>query len=574
MKTPRAEYPRPDFERDCWLSLNGEWSFSFNKPTFDQKIMVPFACESKLSGINDQGFHDIVWYQRSFKVPNSFDNKRVLLHFGAVDYQCRVWLNDNLIKEHSGGNSSFAVEITDLVVKNRENTIKLEVIDEHQNLELPRGKQFWELKPRSIFYNRTTGIWQSVWLEGVGNTYLESVRITPLLDEKAVKIDYQINGNDSCSLNTEISFNGVKVSSLVLEPVNNRGSYTIELNQKALNSWNFFEDLTWSPEHPRLFDLEFKISNNNKLEDSVKSYFGMRKVSIENGNFMLNNHPYYQKLILNQGYWPESLLTAPSDKAFVDDIMAVKNMGFNGVRIHQKIEDPRYLYYADKLGILVWEEMASAYLYSCQYAIAMYNEWTQCIMRDYNHPSIVAWTPLNESWGVQEVSYSQAQQNHVAAMYHLTKSLDESRIVMDNDGWEHMGGDFLTIHDYSESGKLLKEHFKDLNAILSFEPGGHKMYVDSAKYHNQPIIVSEFGGIKFNQKEEKDNWGYSQANNGKEFFKQYESMVVALKSCKEIKGYCYTQLTDVETEHNGLMTYDRKFKIPVEEISKVNSFNE
>lgn len=570
--TYRNEYPRPNFMRDNWLSLNGEWDFSFDNDSFDKKINVPFAYESKLSGLGNTEFHHTVWYRKTFEIPSTMHGGLVLVHFGAVDYSCKVWVNGVLVAEHIGGQTGFCADITDTVRFNERNTIVVKVEDDHLDLEMPRGKQFWEEKPRSIFYTRTTGIWQSVWLEAVSQIHLRSVRMTPLFDEKAIKFDYELCGGKDITLETQISFGGIPVTSVSVQPQSCKGSLTVSLDQPALLAWNFYEDLAWSPETPRLFDVVFNVYKDRKVQDVVSSYFGMRKVSVENNMFMLNNRPYYQKLILDQGYWPESLMTAPSDEAFIKDIEVVKAMGFNGVRKHQKIEDPRFLYHADRMGLLVWGEIGSAYLYSDEYAIRMYREWTEAIVRDYNHPCIVAWVPLNESWGVQEIHKSNTQQEHSRAMYHMTKSLDDSRVVIDNDGWEHTCGDILTIHDYEATASVVKDRYASLQSILDFLPSGKNLYVGGKHYENEPIIVSEFGGIRFLRGEVKeDSWGYSADETQGEFIEHFRGLINALRSSKHVKGYCYTQLTDVETEQNGLLTYKRKPKVPLETIKKINN---
>jgi len=338
-----------------------------------------------------------------------------------------------------------------------------------------------------------------------------------------------------------------------------------------LSAWNFYEDLAWSPENPRLFDVMFNIYEKEQLTDTVSSYFGMRKVSVENNLFMLNNRPYYQKLILDQGYWPESLLTAPSDEAFIKDIELVKAMGFNGVRKHQKVEDPRFLYHADHMGLLVWGEIGSAYLYSPEYAVRMYREWTEAVLRDYNHPCIVAWVPLNESWAVQEIKKSSIQQNHCQALYHMTKSLDSSRVVIDNDGWEHIRTDLLTIHDYEPSAAAMKERYFCLEKMLEFLPFGKKIYVGSGQYDgNQSLIISEFGGIRYSKnKTEGGFWGYSEGKTQEEFANQFEGLVNALRCSKYVQGFCYTQLTDIGKEENGLLTADRELKLPLATIREI-----
>ncbi|MGL4373601.1 MAG: glycoside hydrolase family 2 protein, partial [Turicibacter sp.] len=464
----RNEYPRPQFERQNWVNLNGNWNFDFDdnniglkdkwykNPSLSNEIIVPYTFQCELSTINIQDFHDIVWYSRTFDLTEDMKNKNLILHFGAVDYIADVWVNGEHLINHEGGHVPFSIDITNCV-KSEGNLIVVRAEDPTNDLELPRGKQYWKKTSHGIFYTRTTGIWQTVWLEAVEDTYIKNVWMTPDLDKKKVFVEYEIEGA-TCDafLNVEISLNGVTLVEDRLRIKNNRGKRDFWLDQEVTVDWNHQESWAWSPENPVLFDINFKIIENNVELDDVKSYFGLRKVSIQDGKFMLNNRPYYQKLLLDQGYWEESLLTAPTDEAFIKDIELSKEMGFNGVRKHQKIEDPRYLYWADKLGFLVWGEIANAYTYSRKYVNRMTKEWMEMIQRDYNHPSIVAWTPLNESWGVDCIMNNKNEQAHSAAMYWLTKSLDQTRPVISNDGWDHTQTDLLTLHDYEFRKEILE----------------------------------------------------------------------------------------------------------------------
>lgn len=568
---PRPEYPRPDFQREKWLALNGEWDFSFDEPIFDQKILVPFACETKLSGIHDTSFHNAVWYRRSFSLPEPMHDRQILLHFGAVDYTCRLWVNDQFIREHTGGQCGFSADITDALNASGENVIVLEARDDPADLEMPRGKQYWKPESESIFYTRTTGIWQSVWLEAVSPMHLCSCRITPLFDERSVRFSYALSAAPQhVTLTAEITFRGKTAGAVSVTPTSARGAFDWQIDQSALSAWNYQEDLVWTPEQPNLFDVTFRILEHGCEVDAVQSYFGMRKVSIQNGQFLLNNRPYYQKLVLDQGYWPESLLTAPSDEAFIRDIELTKAMGFNGVRKHQKVEDPRYLYHADRMGLLVWGEIGAAYLYSEQYADRIYREWLDVLWRDYNHPCIVVWTPLNESWGVQEIETDPRQQAHSEAMVAITKSMDTTRLVVDNDGWEHTNGDLLTIHDYSPSGEMLRAHLGSMDAILALRPAQRALFVGRHAYAGQPILLSEFGGVKFVPgTEAQHSWGYCEADSCAAFAGKLRELFDAVRACPLVDGYCYTQLTDVETEQNGLLTYDRTPKLPLETICAI-----
>lgn len=565
---PRGEYPRPQFVRDLWMSLNGEWDFSFESSEFDLKIQVPYAYQSRLSGIGSDRICDVVWYRKSFTLPEEMSGKKILLHFGAVDYLCKVWVNGQYMTSHEGGHIGFETEITG-ALKEGENTVTVMAQDRMADLEMPRGKQFWEKESAGIFYTRTTGIWQSVWLEAVEEGYLDHVYITPDFDHMKAEFQYEIKGAKRACLKTQVSFEGCELAAVTVDAEREEGSFSILLDQQILSKWNFQEDMAWSPENPRLFDVTYTLLLDGKAVDKVTSYFGMRKISVENGRLLLNNRPYYQKLLLDQGYWRDSLLTAPADEDFVKDIELAKAMGFNGVRKHQKIEDPRFLYHADKMGFLVWGEIAAAYVYSRKYVKRITTEWMDEILRDYNHPCIVAWTPLNESWGVPNIKDNIEQQSHSAAMIYLTKSLDATRPVISNDGWEHTCTDLLTIHDYEWRRDVLEKRYSSLENILQSCPSGRPPFANGWEYKGQPILVTEFGGISY-QKGEKEGWGYSNAVSDDDFARRYNDVISPLLDSPCVQGFCYTELTDVEQEINGLLTYDREPKIPVEVIKKIN----
>lgn len=580
---PRSEYPRPQFVRQDWLCLNGEWDFLFDdadegegagwyfkgaSAPFTQKISVPFTFQSKLSGIADPAFHDIVWYRRTFEVPENWSDKRTVLHFGAVDYVAKVWVNGQLAAIHEGGHTPFHADITSLL-KAGNNTIVLRAQDYSRDVTLPRGKQYWLEDSASIFYTRTTGIWQSVWLEPVSAVHLDKVMVTPDIDRNEIRLrtfieGLPIGGGSGVKLRVRVSFQGEIVA---------EDEYVVKGAEQARTiGLNDFTDhghgRLWSPEHPNLYDIEYSLVQAGELVDEVSGYFGMRKVSIENGKWSLNNRPYYQRLVLDQGYFPEGLLTAPTDEDIKRDVELTKEMGFNGARKHQKTEDPRFLYWCDKLGLLVWSEAANAYEYSEQYVRRFTKEWIEIMERDYSHPCIVVWVPLNESWGVPNVQIDQRQQQHGLAMYHLTKSLDLTRPVVYNDGWEHMLTDLVTIHDYESRQEVLEERYATAESAVQAMPANRRIFVGGASYQGQPILVSEFGGIAF-KKSDWEGWGYSGADNEEDYLRKLKAVVDPMFSSPIIQGYCYTQLTDVEQEINGLLTYDRVPKAPLEDIRKI-----
>ncbi|MDQ0257244.1 beta-galactosidase/beta-glucuronidase [Evansella vedderi] len=579
MTIPRSEYPRPQFQREQWLNLNGQWQFEYddenkgltdkwfegNNHTFSKEITVPFSYQSELSGIGETEFHDLVWYKKTFTVPEKWNNQRVLLHFGAVDYGAWVYVNGKFVTFHEGGHVPFHAEITN-VLQEGENEIVVRVEDASKDLDQPRGKQYWEEKSEGIFYLRTTGIWQTVWLEAVPVTYLEKVKMTPDIDKDEITIEYLVNeGQPNQLLEIDISFDGKQVAKDLVQLTSNKGSRSIYLNDFNVHD----AGRLWSPEHPNLYDITFRIKDSSTTIDEVNSYFGMRKISVENGVVMLNNKPYYMKLVLDQGYFPTGILTPPSDEDIKKDVELTKEMGFNGARKHQKIEDPRYLYWADKLGLLVWGEMANAYTYTDDAVRRMTAEWQEAMERDYNHPSIVAWVPINESWGVPRLLADKRQQDHTLGMYYLTKSLDSTRLVISNDGWEHTKSDMCTIHDYESDKEVLKERYSSVENIMNSQPGHRLIYVPGYEYNGEPIQVTEFGGIAY-KKSNWEGWGYSGATNDEDFEEKYYKVVSAMLESPLVQGFCYTQLTDVEQEINGLLTYDRKPKIDLEIIRNIN----
>jgi beta-galactosidase/beta-glucuronidase len=325
----------------------------------------------------------------------------------------------------------------------------------------------------------------------------------------------------------------------------------------------------WSPEEPNLYDLRLELlDEGGGVLDTVESYFGMRKIEAKNGKVFLNGRPLYQRLVLDQGYFPEGILTAPTDDDLRRDVELAKEMGFNGARKHQKVEDPRWLYWADTLGLLVWGEMANAYQYSPDYVRRMTAEWQEALARDYNHPSIVAWVPMNESWGVPNLARDPVQREHLLALYHLTRSLDTTRLVVSNDGWEHALTDLCTIHDYRDADALSESYASPESAVEAM-PARRPVYVSGYAYRGEPILITEFGGIAFSG--DAGGWGYSTVADADEFLGRYESLIEALLQSKPVQGFCYTQLTDVEQEVNGLLTYDRNPKASLQKIREITA---
>ena len=584
----REEYPRPQFEREEWLCLNGTWEFDFDDENragaehwesgghvLGRQIEVPFCFESRLSGIQDTSFHDRIFYRRRFEIPESWKGRRILLHFEAVDYRCRVFVNGRLCAEHTGGNVGFSADITDFLQEGMQ-TVAVAVYDPGRDETIPRGKQFWEEKSAGIWYTRTSGIWQSVWLEPVSPAHIEHVKYTPDLDADCLELEVELSqGGPELCLEVQISFQGEEVCR-DRYPVLGRQVLRRRIDLAGEQIFHSAPGRCWTPEHPVLYDVTLRLLAGGKETDRLKSYFGMRKIHTKDGVTYLNNRPYYFKLVLDQGYWPDGILTAPSDQDFVQDIRLMKEMGFNGCRKHQKVEDARFLYHADHMGLLVWGEMAAPTVFTDRGAAAYTREWLEILRRDYDHPCIVAWVPFNESWMIPQVDRDVRQQNYNLGMYHLLKGLDPTRLIVGNDGWEMTKSDICGIHDYSHGSTLEpdKQEFfsrslRDKELLLSPAHGGKPVYAQGFSYDGAPILITECGGIRY-AAAARGTWGYTSAGNEKDFLRQYEHVISSILKSDLVYGFCYTQLTDVEQETNGLLTFDRKPKCAPEKIREIN----
>lgn len=590
----RKEYPRPQFVRKEWLCLNGKWQFDFDDNNIGLKqnwlsnsfqltktIEVPFAYQCELSGIHDRSVHDTIWYKKSFHIPSNWEKKRVLLHFGAVDYFCKVYINETYVGSHEGGHTAFSFDISDYLSKN-ENVLTVYVEDYSFDETIPRGKQTWLEKPTSIWYTRTSGIWQSVWLEPVDACFIKQVFMKSDLTKMSESFDFIVSneciGKD---LEMKISYDGLILALdrfRIFEKEFEKEIYLFKNKVFRHGVHGANQGWMWSPEAPHLFDVEFRILDESSVYDEVSSYFGMRSIATKDGMILLNNKPYYQRLVLNQGYWREGLLSAPKDEDFIKDIELMKAMGFNGCRIHQKVEDPRFLYWADKLGFIVWGECAAFPTYHIEANRRLHQEWYEIIQRDFNHPCIVTWTPLNESWGVEDIAFNSQQQAFALSLYYRIKSMDPTRLVVSNDGWEAVTSDIIGVHNYrhgldDEIRKYedFKKDLKNTEGLLSSIAGGHQMMAIGYSHHGEPIMLTEFGGIAYDVTD-KEGWGYTSVQSEADFINTYARVMDAIYASETICGFCYTQLSDVEQEMNGLLTFDHQPKL--ENINKIKEINE
>ena len=540
---PRPEYPRPNFQRSEWMSLNGEWEFGVGEePSFERRILVPFCPQSELSGIGELP-GEVVWYRRRFDAPES---ECLVLHFGAVDYRAIVWVNDVEVGRHEGGHTPFSADITG-IARPRDNVVVVRAEDPLADKTIPRGKQYWTAKPEGIFYTSTTGIWQTVWLEPLPARHINRLRVSP--DLAAGAVDFELDGEGRAEL----------IASLDHEVV---GGWS---GLAGRGRMHLDHVVPWHPDSPRLYQLEARLlDEDGNVTDRVESYFGLRTIETREGRFWLNGEPFIPRLVLDQGYFPGGLLTAPSDAALRNDIKLAQAFGFNGARKHQKTEDPRWLYWADRLGFLVWSEMPSFHEHSAEAERRLSAEWTEVVLRDRDHPSVVAWVVANESFGLDHIAPS-VRSSFLVGLYGLTHELDPTRPVVSNDGWEHALSDLCTVHDY-EPPAVLAQRYRSLDSALQVGANGHSAFDTGYGYRGQPFLVTEFGGLRVAG---PGGWGWLEVKDQDEFLRVYRGLIEGLMAAGPVQGFCYTQLTDVEQEQNGLLTVDRVPKIDPELIRPV-----
>ena len=577
LAVPRAEYPRPQFERADWVNLNGEWSFALDLSDsgrdrnyyasrgFDGKITVPFAPESDLSGVGYKDFINSVWYQRTIRIPAEWVGKRVKLNFGAVYYVSEVYIDGRFVGRHYGGSDSFSFDITDYVGDGGEHSLVVHAESRLRDGEQPGGKQSMLQYSHGCSYTRTTGIWQTVWMEAVNEFGLERVQVLTDIDLKQLTVipTYYGSANGN-SLSVTVK-DGDKIVARAESTAAQGMPLAVSIKNPKL----------WSPESPFLYDVIYEVKNaSGEVLDRVESYAGMRKIHIDGNKIYLNNKPYYQRLVLDQGFYPDGVWTAPSDEALRRDIEMSKEAGFNGARLHQKVFEERFHYWADKLGYLVWGEMAS---WDKNYNLVgaarnFLSEWSNIVVRDRNHPALVVWTPFNEEWGTP----SNEAGRFMTDVYDETRRLDPSRPVNTVSGGLYVISDFCTAHNYEQDGeKLHRILFDGENFYQPQGPDrGFERAILKLRYDGRvPYILDEFGGIKCaeTQPESGNSWGYGDAAPTREdFYKRLEAQVKAIVDHSDkICGFCYTQLTDVEQEQNGVYYYDRGSKFDMKRVSDI-----
>lgn len=585
---PRPEYPRPQFERADWVNLNGEWTCSIDNVSagyekgftssdgFETKILVPFAPESKLSGVAHTDFIMGIWYHRQIDVPASWEGKNVLLNFGAVYYKSEIYIDGKLVGRHFGGTSSFSFDITPFVKAGQTHSLVVHAESDLRSHLQPAGKQSLDLNPRGCNYTRTTGIWQTVWMEPVAENALRQVQVDTDIDQGQIVVSPLFYHEGSHKLKVTVTEPDAPKKPAVEKTVTAANNSVVVLPMKKFR--------TWSPEDPFLYDMKYQVLDaEGKVIDEVSSYVGMRKVHVEGNRIYLNNSPRYLRLVLDQGYYPDSQWTAPSDEALRHDIELSMKAGFNGARLHQKVFEERFHYWADRMGYLTWGESSSwgMDINLPETARNFLSEWSEIIVRDRNHPSIIVWTAVNEAWDPENLQFPRFMED----VYALTKQLDRTRPVSTASGGVLVRTDIWTGHRYDQDPKELKKAVWNDGKLFTFHrntrliPGTYDFpYYDG----KMPYLLDEYGGIKWTNEEDMGrraanntsvSWGYGKAPASlKEFYTRLEELTDALLSLSEyVCGYCYTQLTDVEQEQNGLYYYSRGEKFDMEKIHSIFS---
>jgi len=560
---PRSEYPRPQFQRSGWMNLNGQWQFEIDHGASGRArglvereltgtITVPFCPESRLSGVEYKDFMAAVWYRRTFTLPQEAEGRRVLLHFGAVDYKCEVWVNGTSVGVHEGGYASFHFDVTDALHAG-ENTLVVCADDDLRHGRQPFGKQSSRYESYGCSYTRTTGIWQTVWLEWVNPVCIQSVRMIPDAANGTLFLDAQLSGHVAgMSLCANAFFAGQPEGQVCVQADGDHAKLTLKVDNIHL----------WGPGEGNLYDLHLTLQDANGPVDEVDSYFALRTISFDGKKCLINGKPVFQRLILDQGFYPDGIYTAPTDDALRGDIEMSMAMGFNGARLHQKVFEPRFLYWADRLGYLCWGEMPSWGIDPARpHTMSIFlREWMEVVQRDFNAPCIVGWCPYNEVWGESNEGLRELT---LAVTYRATKAIDPTRPCIDVSGGLHTETDIYDIHDYEQNPEIFRAHYP--HGGMPKDPFAGRQRYDGVK----PVFVSEYGGIRWT--EDVSGWGYGVAPvSAEEFIARYEGLTQALLDQPDHMGFCYTQLTDVEQEQNGLYTYDRKPKFDPAVIAEIN----
>lgn len=565
----RSEHPNPQWERKTWRNLNGVWEFDFDfgasardrklyeQDALDQEIIVPFCPESALSGIGYKDFMAAVCYRRTFTLSAGELGGRVLLHFGAVDYKAYVYVNKKLAGCHIGGYASFCFDITAFAAEG-ENVVFVIAEDDVRSKLQPRGKQSELYFSHGCDYTRTTGIWQTVWLEFVPETYIKSAKFYPDIQNGTLTVEGEASG--AGTVTAAASFAGRPMGSAQAETAG--GHFHLQLQLEEVHLWEVGTG--------RLYDLKLTLG-----ADSVSSYFGMRSLRLDGMKFLINEKSVFQRLVLDQGFYPDGIYTAKDEGAFVKDIEISLAAGFNGARLHQKVFEPRFLYHCDRLGYIVWGEYGNWGMdYTDPRAAENFMaEWIEVVERDFNHPAIVGWCPFNETWEYEETA---AERRHgkpsghrlLELTYKLTKALDHTRPCIDTSGNYHSVTDIFDTHDYTQDVEQFRAYAEQLEKTGAI----YDRFWEKQTYRGEPTFVSEYGGIKWDVKGAAEGWGYGEGPQTEQaFIARYKGLTDALLDAPGMFGFCYTQLYDVEQEVNGLYTYEREPKFDMRIFREINS---
>lgn len=572
----KLNYPNPQKIRKKWYSLNGTWKFFIDKEErtgrkqplpqekFDQEILVPYSYTFKKSTIKEEKYYPIVWYQRDFEIEKKQD-KTYLLNFEAVDYRCDIWLNGVHIYSHIGGHTPFTIDISQWV----ENKNDLQVrVEDYNEPSQPLGKQSWKKDNFLCWYTKTIGIWQNVWIEETGSLFISDFTMKADTEKAELQVDTTINQDIQALLSVEIHYQGQLIASASNQFKNRRSKFAVDVSSDLANFRLFF----WSPSDPNLYDITFKVIEEGRVADTIESYFGMRKIENYGEKTYLNGQEIYQKLVLNQGYYFEGGLTG-TEEEMVADLQKTKEMGFNGLRMHQKIESHKLLYLCDALGLLMWAEMPSFFEFSVEAANNFYKEIPAFVNKHINHPSVITYVVMNESWGVNEIYHNHQEQNFVNSLYYMVKSLDDSRIVIGNDGWEHTLTDVATVHDYNSDQYSMKESYARKDTSYHYSPSrtsGRKTFCPGYVNTEIPFMVSEYGGVAYEDLQEGNTWGYGERLASKaQVVEKINQLTKVVMDIPYANGFCYTQLADVEQEVNGLLDHQHRYKFDPKEIKKI-----
>lgn len=572
-------YPRPTHRRENYTLLDGRWDFRFDqkdegKSKGYQKgfikqhdIIVPFVYQSQASGIGVEDPIDVVWYQTKISLEKSDFDANIVINFEGVDYEAEVWLNGQRLGGHYGAYTRFSFIINE-AAKVGENLLVVRVKDSF-DISQPRGKQRWQPNSYGCWYTPSSGIWKSVWIEKIKSTHLSFTKITPRLDNLTIEVDYAIdNFVSGLRLECQLSYKGLKLKTVIEDVLFSSGRVVIPINSPLFD----YQHVFWHPVDPKMYDIKFRLLHEDTIFDVVESYFGFREMVVKQSNVLLNGFSYYQKLVLYQGYWEKTNISLPSIEEAKKDLELIKELGFNGIRIHQVITDERFLALCDALGIIVWCEFPSPHIFNHIARTNTLLEWKQIMEQNYNHPSICTWVIYNESWGIRDVCQNKETQQFVKALFELSKSIDGYRPIISNDGWEHVDSDIITIHHYEQNAVKLHNLYENTEDVLNgkkTQTSMRQLLADDVTYQGQPLIFSEFGGAAL-KKDTDNGWGYGESVDGAEsFYERFASFINTMHTLPQLCGYCYTQFSDVEHEKNGFVTIGRDLKVDKNRIRKI-----